>query len=218
MVLEARYKAEKIWYPIIWERAKESSDVIDYNIQEEITKDASSVVNANNDTTTGMATVIPWVNAPKLIAKTSIIWIDFNAWYVWWVKLGLRTLATNNIPWNSDLYVYLDNLASESDKWWPYDFKFVAWKWLVIPSQWTYKLECTFYSTWWRSSGYEADYQVIMGGEVLATTSRSEDPVSVTVTLSAKKWQWIMFLARMFNNSANACQIVPRLNVTITKL
>jgi hypothetical protein len=33
--------------------------VVDYDIHDEITKDTSSVINANNDTTTGMATVIP---------------------------------------------------------------------------------------------------------------------------------------------------------------
>lgn len=74
MVLSARYKAEKIDYPVVWEKTKESSDVVDYNIQEEITKDTSAEFNANNDTTTGMANVIPWINAPKLRAETSIAW------------------------------------------------------------------------------------------------------------------------------------------------
>jgi hypothetical protein len=79
MVLEARYKAEKIEFPVVWEKEKDASNVIDYNINGEITKDISSVINANNETTTGMANVIPWVNAPKLIASTSIIW---DIW--WW--------------------------------------------------------------------------------------------------------------------------------------
>lgn len=73
-VLEAWKDAEKVWFPVVWETEKDASNVVDYNIHEEITKDASSVINANNDTTTGMATVIPWINAPKLIASTSIIW------------------------------------------------------------------------------------------------------------------------------------------------
>lgn len=74
-VLDARYKAEKVWYSFIWEKTKENPDVIDYNINEEVTKDTSAELNANNDTTTGMASVIPWVNSPKLIADTSVIWI-----------------------------------------------------------------------------------------------------------------------------------------------
>lgn len=78
MVLEARYKAEEVWYSLVWEEQKEASNVVDYNINEEITKDAAAVENANNQTTTGMATVVPWINAPKLIASTSIIWIE------WW--------------------------------------------------------------------------------------------------------------------------------------
>ena len=73
MALEAWYKAEKVEFPEVWKAPKESSEVIDYNINEEITKDASAAFNANNDTTTGMATVIPWINAPKLLAETSII-------------------------------------------------------------------------------------------------------------------------------------------------
>jgi len=72
--------AEKVGYPVVWEEVKDASNVIDYQINEEITKDTSWEINANNDTTTGMATVIPWVNAPKLLADTSIIWW----WGKWW--------------------------------------------------------------------------------------------------------------------------------------
>lgn len=82
MVLEAWENAEKITYPVVWEEAKEASNVVDYDIHNEITTDTSAVFNANNDTTTGMATVIPWVNAPKLIAETSIVWSTG-----WWVKI-----------------------------------------------------------------------------------------------------------------------------------
>ena len=78
-VLEARNDAEKVWYQYVWEETKDASNVVDYDIREEITKDASAVINANNQTTTGMANVIPWVNAPKLIAETSIIW-DMWGW------------------------------------------------------------------------------------------------------------------------------------------
>lgn len=79
-MLEAWENAEEVWYPFVWEEQKDASDVIDYNIREEQTIDSSSVLNANNNTTTGMATVIPWINAPKLIANTSIIW-DLWGWW-----------------------------------------------------------------------------------------------------------------------------------------
>lgn len=217
-VLSARENAEMVWYSIIGEKTKEASNVIDYNINEEVTVNTTAVFNANNDTTTGMATVIPWVNAPKLIAQTSILWIDFNAGYVWWVKFQLRTSSVIDVPWNEDKYVYLDSVYSKTDERWPYDFKFVAWKWLIAPTNWTYKLECTFFPWWWWSIWFEADYQVIVWWEVLGTTSRSEDPVSITVNANLKKGQWAMFLARLFNWSVNSCQIVPICNVTVTKL
>ena len=83
-VLEARKDAEVIWYSIVWEESKEASNVIDYNINSEQTKDIASEINANNQTTTGMANVIPWINAPKLLADTSIIWWEW--WWGWWFK------------------------------------------------------------------------------------------------------------------------------------
>ena len=81
-VLEARKDAEKVWYPIVWEENKDASNVIDYDIRPEQTKDTSAEINANNQTTTGMATVIPWINAPKLIEKTSII-SEPEIWYIY---------------------------------------------------------------------------------------------------------------------------------------
>ena len=80
-MLEARKDAETIWYQVVWEETKYASNVIDYNINKEQTKDLSAEINANNQTTTGMANVIPWINAPKLIAETSIIW---DLWWGWW--------------------------------------------------------------------------------------------------------------------------------------
>ncbi len=149
MVLEARYKAEKIWYPVIWEMAKESSDVIDYNIQEEVTTDASSVFNANNDTTTGMATVIPWVNAPKLIENTSIY--QNSEWNTWWANLynAIRLSYPNNTEagyrtnWTiSDEY---GNIKFENSTW-----PTLQWSWLRIPATWRYSLTIT-YPRWWSS-------------------------------------------------------------------
>jgi hypothetical protein len=81
MVLEARADADKVWYPVVWEKTKDADNVIDYDIREEQTKDVTAEINANNQTTTGMATVIPWVNAPKLIESTSII-SNPSVWYI----------------------------------------------------------------------------------------------------------------------------------------
>ena len=72
-VLDAWIWADKVWYPIVWEKIQDADNVVDYAIRPEQTKDTSAEINANNQTTTGMATVIPWVNAPKLLESTSII-------------------------------------------------------------------------------------------------------------------------------------------------
>jgi hypothetical protein len=131
-VLEARKDAEKVWYPVVWEEIKDASNVVDYDIRDEETKDTSAMINSNNQTTTGMATVIPWVNAPKLIASTSVIWYETNtsasisgsASGDWWV-LKQYTNFTYNSKWN------LDYWSSNNS--------------LTIPSDWEYKIEMT----WW---------------------------------------------------------------------
>lgn len=106
-VLEAWQDAEKVWYPVVWEEKKDPSNVVDYDIHEEITKDASNVINANNDTTTGMATVIPWINAPKLKEETSIYW-----W--WWVKI-----------------VEISDYTSVDERQ-PIVNSILSWEWLVV--------------------------------------------------------------------------------------
>lgn len=86
--------AEEVWYAIVWEQQKDANNVIDYNIREEQTKDVFAVDNANNQTTTGMATVIPWINAPKLIASTSIV-----GWAGGWGTIPLSDLV---VQWTTD--------------------------------------------------------------------------------------------------------------------
>jgi hypothetical protein len=138
-VLEARKDAEKVWFPVVWEEKKDTSNIIDYDIHEEITIDASYVSNANNDTTTGMATVIPWVNAPKLLQNTSI-YQNWD-WNIWWIT------ATNTIrlynPWETTWYIRSWNL---SNSYWNLDFKNKSdgiWSWLVVPKSWWYEVSMT---------------------------------------------------------------------------
>ena len=112
MVLQPRYKSEEVWYNIVWEEKEYLSNVVEYNINREVTKDTSAVFNANNDTTTGMANVIPWVNAPKLLAATSIIW-----WTVWGTSVSYCELwisSTATLPANTytDFDKYTVNVAS----------------------------------------------------------------------------------------------------------
>ena len=105
--------AEEIWYSIVWEKEKTTDNVIDYNIREEITKDTSAIENANNQTTTWMATQIPWVNEPKLIAKTSII--GGAAWWGGSMLISTASYKRTSDPWTS--YEEYD-LQSLSSPWW----------------------------------------------------------------------------------------------------
>lgn len=115
-------------YPVVWEPTKEPSNVVDYNIREEQTIDQSSVFTANNQTTTGMATQIPWINCPKLIASTSIIW---DLWW-WWLATSILTASTEmtqwaqtslknyTLTWDWDIYLDEDRPARIYCKWWTY--------------------------------------------------------------------------------------------------
>jgi len=146
-VLEARTDAEKVWYPIVWEEVKEDSNVIDYDIRPEQTMEQSSVFDWNNDTTTGMANVIPWVNAPKLIESTSIYnnvpnktaYVKFSG--------GWSTLDWGDHSWQL-------RPLTISDQWWAYTY--VLWNYfnwyvettdscIVIPDSWVYEVSCTYY-------------------------------------------------------------------------
>lgn len=124
---------EEIWYWIIGAEEKLPDNVIGYNINEEITKDASNVINANNQTTTGMAELIYWVNAPKILAKTSVIWADWWGWGGWWISTSILELSTSSKAqtWSLSTFNTLDSstLASDitvssweitSSTWWTY--------------------------------------------------------------------------------------------------
>lgn len=126
MALEV-LKAAEIWYPVVWQEIKDPSNVIDYNINQEQTKDASSITNANNQTTTWLATVVPWINAPKLKAETSIIW--------WWASK--TTLSTASCSMSSMM---------QANEYTRFDTITLSWTWnmyeddgdLYIASGWLY--------------------------------------------------------------------------------
>lgn len=139
-VLEARDKAETVWYPVVWDKIKDASNVIDYDIREEQTIDQSSVFNANNDTTTGMANVIPWINAPKLIASTSIIW---DLW--WWTLIATASVTLEHqflAAWS-----YSETVTQFTISWEWWTEKIVQTdQWLKIPSDWLYMFNMEY---WW---------------------------------------------------------------------
>lgn len=150
-VLDARKDAEKVWFPVVWEEKKDASNIIDYDIHEEITIDTSSVFNANNDTTTGMATVIPWVNAPKLIESTSIYKnvasktasanAEWSVWFIinqWETKNGqIRPLSITSQEW---AYTYT---IGNYFNW----YTETTNSCVVFPAAWVYMVTCTYNST-----------------------------------------------------------------------
>lgn len=145
-VLEARTDAENIGYPVVWEKTKDTSNVIDYMIREEQTKDLSAEINANNQTTTGMATVIPWINAPKLINTTSI----YSARYAS-ASAAQSQIVTITSTWAT--WYYYRNFTL-SDVYWELSYQ-QWWDWLIIPKTWTYVITTSYF---WTSSSYKVDY------------------------------------------------------------
>lgn len=114
MILDDWENAKTVWYFEVWQEPKEEANVIDYNINWEQTKDEFAKLNANNQTTTGMANTIPWVNAPKLLADTSIIWGEWGGWWWggWWstASYSQLTIASTAALPASDVS-YFDNLS-----------------------------------------------------------------------------------------------------------
>lgn len=194
-VLEARKDAEKVWFPVVWEEKKDASNIIDYDIHEEITKDASNVMNANNQTTTGMANVIPWINAPKLIAQTSIVWIPEQEWSFYGTAQGTIWVTGLYSPtwWYSDYYISNNVTISSQD--WVHTFT-TDWKWIVFPLSWWYEIKIRYYTTWyWSVTRYDDIY---VWNTVIANHSWEWD--TQTYTVNANKWDTLWVKTRVYNN------------------
>ena len=143
MLLDARKNADEIGYPVVWEEIKLNANEIPYNIREEQTIDQSSVFTANNDTTTWLATVIPWINAPKLIATTSIywdLWWEYEEVKFWWNIYSTIYIHTSQPTVNFTTFTL-------SDLWG--DLNLTQWThWIILPIWWWYEFTFTF-PTWW---------------------------------------------------------------------
>ena len=143
-VLADRENAEEIGYPVVWEEIKPAENEVPYNIREEQTIDKSSVFTANNDTTTWMANVIPWVNAPKLIASTSIYWDLWGWWevHVFWAKAYGQWHVVR--PSSPQWFIYTFTL---SEVWGTDEFENTV-SWLKFPVSWWYQFEVTLPQQW----------------------------------------------------------------------
>lgn len=225
-VLDARIGAEKVWYPVVWEVAKDVSNVIDYNINEEITTDTSAVFNANNDTTTGMATVIPWVNAPRLLSFTSIYDNDIlrasvtasasisvslsNYGHKDW---QMRPLSLSNESWNAifSLWEYYD--------WWQYKAPNSC---VIIPADWTYQVQVKYHCTVWN---WQREYDLYVNldkvyhfqDDLYASIYHEEYPTE-TVTLNLKAGDQVAFKYKIYLNSSWSWVTTVSVDATFTKI
>lgn len=210
-VLDARYKAEKVWYPVVWEEVKDASNVIDYDIHDEITKDDSAVINANNQTTTGMANVIPWINAPKLLADTSIVWIPEQEWSFYWnASVRATTGSFTAPPWDSDVYIW--RYVTVSSNTLPFEWKTDA-EWLVIPRTWWYSIQVTYDTTW--QSDFTAHYTLYLWNNIIGSYTWWSWNTS-TYQVNAGKWDTLWFEWYIHNSFPSSYPKDLAISYTIT--
>lgn len=194
-MLEAWEWAEKIWFPVVWETEKDASNVIDYDVHDEITKDTSSVINANNDTTTGMANVIPWVNAPKLIASTSIIW-------AWWWGGGTSVLSAILVPiryfntWQNQQLTTWIEITNEGWAW------FTDNSWTVsVWKAWIYAIHIEIPYVFGSSAFYK-QIRILKNWVTLLTSSTKLDETSTEdITVWLANWDEFTFYCELSTTS-----------------
>lgn len=221
-MLEGRENAENVWYSIVWQEVNYPSNVIDYNINEEKTKDKSSVFNSNNDTTTGMATVIPWVNAPKLIQTTSIYqnW----EWINWWVKItGSGFVAYPDDTTDRIRNRTLSNQYGTAQFVNKTDGNTLR-NWFQFKSGWWYELYMTYPTCW---SSFAIDVKIYIAkwwhwNDILIHSySGQYNTTQYYWTLKYKFATWDVIYAQYdlrYNGSASSFQANKPITIQITKL
>lgn len=227
MVLEARTDAEKIWYPIVWEETKDANNIIDYNIRKEQTIEQSSVFDANNNTTTGMATVIPWVNAPKLKMSTSIVFDEDIEIIIPTINEKLTaTWSTINRPWQTSTAI---NNMSISDNYWNTGITYYAspqwyyYSWMKIPVEWYYQFEVTYpwtsSSYWWtiqwRTPNWWWSADTIW--RTYSTAWNASDEYE-TFVRHFSEWEVFCLFVTMNRNSSTPISDAPVVTMKVTKL
>ena len=223
MVLEARENAETVWYSVIWEKEKDASNVVDYDIHDEITIDTSSVFNANNDTTTGMANVIPWINAPKLLMWTSI-YEPTPAERT--VDQTMKGTATSPAIYPDSPATRVRNFITSASTW-TKEFKYYdspdwsLYSWMKAPYTWSYSITATYVGTS-SSYHYNNDWRIVKWWYPdditfhTSTTYNNYQSYTETFTVDLNKWDCIAVFMTM-QKSWSYYSEYPRVEVTITK-
>lgn len=223
-LLDARIDAEKIDYQAIGEKTNDASNVVDYDIKEEQTIEQSSVFNANNDTTTGMANVIPWVNAPKLKLSTSI-YVDELPEYTVWQQLKAEW-STINRPWETSTYIR--NMSNQAS-WGTLSFAYYAspqwilWSWMQAPLDWNYQFDVTYP---WTSTSYKWEFQwrtpkwwwsLDTVWKTYTTLWTAQDEQETFVRTFAK-WEVFWIFTTMIRYSSTPFSDAPIVYIKITKI
>ena len=213
-MLEARENAEIIWFPVVWEEVEDASNVIDYNIREEQTKDTFAQINANNQTTTGMATVIPWINAPKLIASTSVTWIpdEEPEWSFYWTYVAAGSTPTVSI----DTWETTDPLnytMTESSNTLPFSWT-INNKWVVFPRAWWYSVVIRYMSM--GQEEYRRTDTLYLNSTVVDTTSSIYNSTDHTITFNAKKWDVLWCTTEIYSSIPRTSTKSANIRFTIT--
>ena len=222
-VLEARKDADVVWYSIIWEEVKDASNVIDYNINEEITTDTSAVFNANNDTTTGMATVIPWVNAPKLKLSTSIYVDKLEIPSVYQTLYGVWDITRPDEPTTA-----IRSMTSQSS-YWNMEFTYfsspswILYSWMKAPVEWTYSLyarykysSSTFWYTYeWRTPNWWWSSDTVWHTYTTAWNNQYEYE---TITRYFNKWEVFFIVVTMNRSSSTPLWVSPDILIEVQKI
>jgi hypothetical protein len=152
-------------------------------------------MNANNQTTTGMATVIPWINAPKLIADTSIVWLPEEEWSYYGTLVASSFTWTITVPpWNTPKYPSKDTTISSNS--FPFTWQ-IDWRWLVFPKSWWYQIVVRFYTMW--QSEFTRNDTVYIGNTAIWTYSWWQW-TDLTFQVNANKGETLRFETYISNS------------------
>lgn len=200
--------AEIVDYDVIWAKPKQSDNVVWYNFREEQSIADFSKTNANNQTSTWQADIVYWVNRPKIIAETSIVW-DLWWWGWWGGSLKYCCMTTGRIRWN----------ASETNEltWWTMtqNLWFTENSWIVIPVWWLYYISAYVYT---HNASTDATLEFLMRVNGWTTAIEVENLIAYNLILSTyyqfNSWDVVKFYGR--NNRTSSLN--PDTQITFIKL
>ena len=87
-----------------------------------------------------------------------------------------------------------------------------------MPTQWTYKLECTYYSIGWGGTPFKYSFDTLVWWNVVHSSAYMSSETSETFNIDAAKWQWVRFICNYDNQSSSTRNERPWIWAKITKL